>query len=163
MLTTHLHLVLRLRMKGSLPLHILYAFMALKPTTSVFVEVMLWIHLMLSTTAKPTNHWPQDYNIYVIPNRSFKLVVVFLKWNGKVRPKIGHEGPERGGSVVNAKPWPVFPPGKTRYPLIRGVGVAHSRSGRVRKISPPTGIRSRTFQPAAIHYTDWVTPASCKV
>ena len=31
-----------------------------------------------------------------------------------------------------------LPPGKTRHPL----GGPQSRSGRVRKISPPTGIRS---------------------
>jgi hypothetical protein len=35
-----------------------------------------------------------------------------------------------------------LPPGKTRYPLYRGLGGPQGRSGRVRKISPPTGIRS---------------------
>ena len=30
-----------------------------------------------------------------------------------------------------------LPPGKTRYPLYRRLGVPHSRSGQVRKISPP--------------------------
>jgi hypothetical protein len=29
----------------------------------------------------------------------------------------------------------------------------------VRKISPHTGIRSRTFQPVASRYTDWAIPA----
>jgi hypothetical protein len=33
-------------------------------------------------------------------------------------------------------------PGKTRYPLYRRLGGSQSRSGQVRKISPPTGIRS---------------------
>ena len=33
-------------------------------------------------------------------------------------------------------------PGKTRYPLYRRLGGPQDRSGRVRKISPPTGIRS---------------------
>ena len=33
-------------------------------------------------------------------------------------------------------------PGKTRYPLHRKPGGPQGRSGRVRKISPPTGIRS---------------------
>ena len=32
--------------------------------------------------------------------------------------------------------------GKTRYPLYRRLGGPQGRSGRVRKISPPTGIRS---------------------
>ena len=36
----------------------------------------------------------------------------------------------------------VLPPGKTRYPLYRRLGGPQGRSGRVRKISPPTGIRS---------------------
>ena len=35
-----------------------------------------------------------------------------------------------------------LPPGKTRYPLYRRLGGPQSRSGRVRKISPHTGIRS---------------------
>jgi len=35
-----------------------------------------------------------------------------------------------------------LPPGKTRYPLYRRLGGPHSRSGRVRKISPLTEIRS---------------------
>jgi len=33
-------------------------------------------------------------------------------------------------------------PGMARYPLYRGLGRSQGRSGRVRKISPPTGIRS---------------------
>jgi len=33
-------------------------------------------------------------------------------------------------------------PGKTRYPLYRRLGGPQGRSGRVRKISSPTGIRS---------------------
>ena len=36
----------------------------------------------------------------------------------------------------------VLPPAKTRYPLYRRLGGPQSRSGQVRKISPPTGIRS---------------------
>jgi len=35
-----------------------------------------------------------------------------------------------------------IPPGKTRYPLFRSLGGPQGRSGQVRKISPPTGIRS---------------------
>jgi hypothetical protein len=35
-----------------------------------------------------------------------------------------------------------LPPGKTRYPLYRRVGGLQGWSGRVREISPPTGIRS---------------------
>jgi len=36
----------------------------------------------------------------------------------------------------------VLPPGKTRYTLYRRLGGPQNRSGQVRKISPPTGIRS---------------------
>ena len=35
-----------------------------------------------------------------------------------------------------------LPPGKTRYPLCRRLGGPQGRSGPVRKILPPTGIRS---------------------
>ena len=35
-----------------------------------------------------------------------------------------------------------LPPVKTRYPLYRRLGWPQGRSGRERKISPPTGIRS---------------------
>ena len=46
-------------------------------------------------------------------------------------------------------------PGKTRYPLYRRLGRPQGRSGRVRKISPPTGIDPRTVKPVASRYTDW--------
>jgi len=52
-----------------------------------------------------------------------------------------------------------LPPGKTRYPLYRRLGGPQSRSGQVRKISSPTGIRSPTVQPVASRYTDWDIPA----
>jgi hypothetical protein len=35
-----------------------------------------------------------------------------------------------------------LPPGKIRYPMYRRLGGPQSRSGQVRKISPPIGIRS---------------------
>jgi len=35
-----------------------------------------------------------------------------------------------------------LPPGKTRYTWYSGLGGPQGRSGRVRKLSPPTGIRS---------------------
>ena len=43
--------------------------------------------------------------------------------------------------MVNATPQPQYLPGKTRYPLYRRLGGPQGRSGRVRKILPPTGIR----------------------
>jgi len=47
-----------------------------------------------------------------------------------------------------------LPPGKTRYPLYRRLGGSQGRSGRVRKISPPSGFDPRTVQPAARRCTD---------
>ena len=51
-------------------------------------------------------------------------------------------------------------PGKTHYPLYRRLGGPQGRSGRVRKISPPTGFDPRTVQPVASRYTDWAIPAA---
>ena len=48
----------------------------------------------------------------------------------------------RWGWMVNAMPLPLYPSGKTRYSMYRRLGTPLGRSGRVRKISPPTGIRS---------------------
>jgi hypothetical protein len=44
--------------------------------------------------------------------------------------------------VSASGPGRFLPPGKTRYPLYRRLGGPQGRSGQVRKISPPTGIRS---------------------
>jgi len=46
-----------------------------------------------------------------------------------------------------------LPPGKTRYPLYRRRGGPQSRSGQVRKISPPKGFDPQTIQPVASRYT----------
>ena len=46
-----------------------------------------------------------------------------------------------GGWLANATPPAALPPGKTRYPLYGRLVGPQGRSGRVRKISPPTGIR----------------------
>ena len=49
----------------------------------------------------------------------------------------------RRGWGVSVTPRPLFTPGKeTRYPLYRRLGGPQGRSGQVRKISTPTGIRS---------------------
>ena len=50
-------------------------------------------------------------------------------------------------------------PGKTRYPLYRGLGGPQGRSGQVRKNSPPPGFDPRTVQAVGSHYTDWAIPA----
>ena len=47
-----------------------------------------------------------------------------------------------GGEGSASRPGRSLPPGKTRYSLYRRLGGPHGQSGQVRKISPPTGIRS---------------------
>jgi len=56
-----------------------------------------------------------------------------------------------------------LPPGKTRFHLYRRLGGLQSRSGQVRKISPPQGFGSRTVQPVVSRYTDWAIPAHLKI
>ena len=47
-----------------------------------------------------------------------------------------------GGEESASRPGRYLPTGKTRYPLYRRLSGPQVRSGQVRKISPPTGIRS---------------------
>ena len=47
-----------------------------------------------------------------------------------------------GGEGSASRPGRSLPPGKTRYLLYRRLGGPQGGSGQVRKISPPTGIRS---------------------
>ena len=47
-----------------------------------------------------------------------------------------------------------LPPGKTLYQLYRRLGGPQSRSGRVQKISPPSGFDPRTVQRVASRCTD---------
>ena len=53
-----------------------------------------------------------------------------------------HDHGTRRGWGVSVTPRPHFTPGKTRYALYRRLRGPKGRSGQVRKISPPTGIRS---------------------
>jgi hypothetical protein len=58
-----------------------------------------------------------------------------------------------------------LPPGKIRYSLYRRLGKPQGRSGQVRKISPPTGIRSpdrpaRSKSLYRLRYRGPVAPAS---
>jgi hypothetical protein len=59
-----------------------------------------------------------------------------------------------GGGWSTPRPGHFAPGKETRYLLHRRLGGPQGRSGRVRKILPPTGIRSRTVQPVANRYTD---------
>jgi hypothetical protein len=49
---------------------------------------------------------------------------------------------QQGGEWSASCPGRTLPPGKTGYPLYRRMGGPQGRSGQVRIISPPTGIRS---------------------
>jgi hypothetical protein len=53
------------------------------------------------------------------------------------------------GVGVQSHALAALPPRKTRYPLYRRLGGPHSRSGRVRKISPPPGFDPRPVQSLA--------------
>ena len=55
-----------------------------------------------------------------------------------------------GGEWSASRPGRSLPPGKTRYPLYRGLVGPQGRSGQVRKISPPPGFDLQTVQPVAI-------------
>jgi hypothetical protein len=47
-----------------------------------------------------------------------------------------------------------FNPGKDPLPIVQEVGGPQSRSGRVRKFSPPPRFDPRTFQPVVSRYAD---------
>ena len=80
----------------------------------------------------------------------------FMACKGRVHPRTDHEGPEReqiynctlfltsalDGVVAHCHAPAALLPVKTPYPLYRWLGGPHGQSGRVRKISPHTGIRS---------------------
>jgi len=51
-----------------------------------------------------------------------------------------------------------LPSGRTLYPLYRRLCGPQGRSGRVRKISPPSGFDPRTVQPVASRYADCSIP-----
>ena len=65
----------------------------------------------------------------------------------------------RWGWRVSTTPRPLYPPGKTRYPLCRRLGEPQGRSGRVRKISPLPGFDPGAVQPITSRYTDCAIPA----
>jgi len=65
--------------------------------------------------------------------------------------------PLEGGEGSASRPGRSLPPGKTLYPLYRGLGGPRRRYGQVRKISPPLGFDPRTVQPVARRYADYAT------
>ena len=64
----------------------------------------------------------------------------------------------RRGRRVSVTPRPHFTPRKDPVPIVQEVGRgAQSRSGQVRKFSPPPGFDPQTVEPVASRYTDWAT------
>jgi hypothetical protein len=64
------------------------------------------------------------------------------------------------GMRVRITPRPLYPD-KYPVPIVQEAGWApQGRSGRVRKISPPTGFDPRTVHPVASRYTDWAIAAA---
>ena len=120
-------------------------------------NVAALLHLIIGTHV--STEWPDD-------TRQPKKTSPSTSWlrntterkkkkgKGKVHPRTGHEGPEGQkkysstlsltsvlDGVGGQRHAPAaLPPGKSRYPLYGRLGGPHGRSGRVRKISPPTGI-----------------------
>ena len=63
----------------------------------------------------------------------------------------------RRGVGSASRPGRSLPPGKTRYPLSRGLGGSQGRPGEVRKISPQPGFDPRIVHLVASRYTEWAT------
>ena len=61
-----------------------------------------------------------------------------------------------GGEWSAARPGRTLPPGKTRYPLYRGLDGPQGQSGRAENLAPP-GFDPRTVQPVVSRYTVWAT------
>ena len=65
---------------------------------------------------------------------------------GRVIALLFHDRGTRRGEWSAARPGRTLPPGKTRYPFYRRLGVSQGRCGWAENLVP-TGIRSRTVQP----------------
>ena len=59
--------------------------------------------------------------------------------------------------VVSSTPRPHFTPGKDPIPILQEAGWAPGPVWKGAENLVPTGIRSRTVQPAVSRYTDWAT------
>ena len=101
--------------------------------------------------------------------RLYYGIILKGKCKGKFRPRISHEGPEveqRYSSTLSLtsaldgvgwstpRPGCYTPGNEKRYRLHRRLGGPQSRSGQLRKISPPPGIDPRTVQPVASRYIE---------
>ena len=100
---------------------------------------------------------------------SSHVIIIIIIIKVKFTQETGHEGPEGermysstflstsaldGGGWSTARSGRFTPREKTRYPLYRRLCGPKGRSERVRKISPPTGIRSLDRPDRSDRYTD---------
>jgi len=72
----------------------------------------------------------------------------------KVKVKFILEQATKGFNVGARWDWLVNASSRPLYPSYRRLGGPQGRSGRVRKIPPPTGFDLRTVQPVESHYID---------
>ena len=104
-----------------------------------YIEISIYIYIYIYIKVKCSRHRPD------VAQRVGRGIALLFHDRGTIR-----EG------VVAARPGRTLPPGKTRYPFYRRLGGPQGLSGRAENLIP-TGIRSRTVQPAVSHYTDWAT------
>ena len=121
----------------------------------------MWIHLLL---------W---FNIH---EKKVKVKVTLVQALRLCTGRTAHRGSrgiallfhdqryKKGVRGQRHAPAALYPPGKTRYLLYRRLGGPQGRSGQVRKISPPTGIRS-TDRPArsqSLHLLSYPGPLAVR-
>jgi hypothetical protein len=66
-----------------------------------------------------------------------------------------------GGEESSSRPGRSLPPGKDPVPIVQQAGWAPGPVWTGEENLVTTEIRSRTVQPVASHYTDWVTRPTC--
>ena len=117
----------------------------------------------------------QDYRRYADCKEDSQHIVCHcpVKGKGKVHPTTGHQDREVekrysstlsltsavDGIVVNVTPRPLYPRKREAVPIVEEAVWAPDRSGRGRKISPPSKFDPRTVEPVVSPYTNWATPA----
>jgi len=129
-------------------------------------------------TTRSSSPWPSHYTDYVMPalTSTCKISVMPFTYNKKkVKVKWSRYRPglaqKMGGGIAHyssitaanegrdcsaVRPDRNLHPGNSRYPLYRRLGGLQGQSRQVENLVP-TGIRSRTVQPAVSRYSDWTT------